>query len=266
MFIDAVIGILISLFIAGLAYYKNSLTKSGFIAAVFFGTLIYIFGGLLVWSALIAFFVSSSILTKFKAHIKSTKTDDAKGRNVVQVISNALVATVFSIVYFILNQEIFLLAAVVSIATSNSDTWASEIGVLSRGKTRYIINLKEAPRGSSGAITLLGTLASLLGAMFIAFTFIIVYALSFGLTVESVLLYGFIISFGGFIGCFIDSYLGALIQAKYKGVHSGKLTEKSWLPDEKVILASGFALITNDAVNFLSSLFASVLTVFMFTL
>jgi uncharacterized protein (TIGR00297 family) len=266
MFIDVMIGFLISSCIAGLAYYKHSLTRSGLIAAVFFGTLIYMFGGILVWSALIAFFVSSSVLTKFKAHKKASKTDDIKGRNYIQVISNALVATVFSILYFFINQEIFLLAAVVSIATSNSDTWASEIGVLSQGKTRYIINLKEAPRGASGAITLLGTFAAVLGAMFIALIFIIVYYLSFGLTLESFLLYGFIISFGGFIGCFMDSYLGALIQAKYKGVKTGRLTEKSWLPDEKVILASGFALITNDAVNFLSSLFASVITVFMFTL
>jgi uncharacterized membrane protein len=68
----------------------------------------------------------------------------------------------------------------------------------------------------------------------------------------------------GFLGNLIDSYLGALIQAKYRGVDTGTITEKKWLPNEKVVLASGLALITNDMVNLLSALFASILTVIFF--
>lgn len=260
---DLLIGVVISLFVAGLAYWRKSLTASGLLAAVLFGTAIYCFGGILVWAALITFFVSSSVITKIHDNIEP-RNQEKDGRNYVQVIANALVATIFSLVYFLVQKEIYLVAAVVSIATSNADTWASEIGSLSKGKTYAITNFKEVERGISGAISILGTVASFLGALLIAVVFILLYGITGTLTPPNVIYFGTIIAIGGFLGCFIDSYLGALIQAKYKGIHSGRMTELKWLPDEKVILTSGFALITNDAVNFLSSLSASILTVLLF--
>lgn len=260
---DFLMGIAISGLIAILAYLKKSLTKDGLFMAVLLGTLMYVFGGILVWASLIAFFISSSLLTKL--HEKKDK-ESSKGRNYIQVISNGLVATVFSIIYYVTALEIFLVAAIVSIATSNSDTWASEIGALSKGNTRYILNFKLAPKGVSGAISSLGTFASLIGAFFIAVIFTILGWITSAFNISTLLYYGFIITLGGFLGCFIDSYLGGLVQAKYKGVVSGKMTEKRWLPDEKVVLASGIALITNDAVNFLSGLFSSILTVLLFAL
>ncbi|MBU1020822.1 MAG: DUF92 domain-containing protein, partial [Firmicutes bacterium] len=139
MLIEFLIGAGLSILIALAAYLKHSLVKSGFIAAVILGTIIYAFGGIVIWAVLIAFFISSSLLTKL--HEKKEK-DPSKGRNYIQVISNGLVAAVFSVLYYFLNVEIFLLAAVASIATSNSDTWASEIGILSKGKTRSIVNFK----------------------------------------------------------------------------------------------------------------------------
>ena len=170
----------------------------------------------------------------------------------------------FSVVYYFLKTEIFLLAAVVSIATSNSDTWASEIGSLSKGKTFYILNFKIAPKGVSGAISGLGTIASIFGSLFIAGVFIGIYALQFGLGLEDFLIFGGVITICGFLGNIIDSYLGATLQAKYKGVETGLYTEKRWLPNEKVVLASGLALITNNAVNMLSGLAASLITFIFF--
>lgn len=261
MWIDILIGIFISLVIAGLAYLKQSLTLDGFFTATLLGTMIYVFGGIMVWSVLIAFFISSSLLTKL--HEKKDH-DSSKGRNFVQVISNGLVAAVFSALYFFLEMEIFLIAAVVSIASSNSDTWASEIGALSKGKTINILNFKLVPKGVSGAISGLGTFASLLGAFFIGVVFVSIFAFSSEITFPQMLQYGFIVTLCGFLGCLIDSYLGASLQAKYKGIESGKMTEKRWLPDEKVVLASGLAFITNDAVNLLSGLAASILTLVFF--
>ena len=260
---DILIGAALSLVIALSAYLKKSLTKDGMAGAVLFGTLIYMFAGLLVWASLIAFFVSSSVITKVHDRISPRETEK-NGRNIVQVISKASVATFFSLLFFLLQKEIYLVAAVVSVATSNSDTWASEIGSLSKGKTFSILNFRETERGVSGAVSFLGTGASLLGSLFIAVIFTAIYWMTRSMDLVRFIYYMTIIGFGGFLGCFIDSYLGALVQAKYKGVLSGRITEVKWLPDEKVILASGFALITNDAVNFLSSLSASVITVLLF--
>ena len=261
MLIDFAIGAGLSIFIALAAYLKHSLVLSGFITAVMLGTIIYTFGGIVVWAVLIAFFISSSLLTKL--HEKKEK-DPTNGRNYIQVISNGLVAALFSVIYYFLNVEIFLIAAVASIATSNSDTWASEIGILSKGKTRSVINFKIVPKGVSGAISGLGTLASFIGALFIGLVFAFTYWMTFGITVEIFISFTVIITICGFLGCFIDSYLGALIQAKYRGLESGKITEKKWLPNEKVVLASGLAIITNDAVNFLSGLAASFITIIFF--
>jgi uncharacterized protein (TIGR00297 family) len=258
---DIIIGIGISILVAGLAYLKRSLTMNGFLTATFLGTIIYSFGGVLVWSVLIAFFISSSLLTKL--HEKKDQST-SKGRNYVQVLSNGLVASIFSILYYFLNLEILLLAAVVSISTSNADTWASEIGILSKGKTYHIVNWKIVPKGVSGAVSGLGTVASLIGALFIGLVFSMIYGFIKGFNLEILMYYGFIVTIGGFLGCMIDSYLGALLQAKYRGLDSGKLTEKNWLPNEKVVLASGLAIMTNDAVNLLSGLASAVLTVLLF--
>lgn len=259
MFIDMLIGISMSLVIAGLAYMKKSLSISGFITAVIFGAILYAFGGWTVWIALIIFFISSSLLTKL--HEKKEKEKDHQGRNYIQVISNALPAAIFSIAFYYTDNLVFLLGAVVAIAASNSDTWASEIGVLSKGKTRYIVNFKLAPKGMSGGVTYLGTVASLIGALVIGITFVISYGLIVefdGLFLVEALL---ILTIGGFFGSIIDSYLGALIQAKYKGVKSGILTDKKSLPNEGVVLASGLAIVTNDMVNLLSTLSSSVIVI-----
>lgn len=261
MFIDILVGIIISLVIAGFAYFKKSLSVSGLVTAVIFGAILYVFGGIVVWISLIIFFISSSLLTKL--HEKKEREKDHKCRNYIQVISNALPAAIFSILFYVQGNIIFLLAAVVAIAASNSDTWASEIGILSKGKTRYIVNFKLAPKGISGGITYLGTVASLLGAFVIAITFVI----SYGFIVEFEWLFLvealIILTLGGFAGSIIDSYLGALIQAKYRGIKSGILTEKKFLPNEGVVLASGLAIITNDMVNLMSTLLSSMLTVLL---
>ncbi len=261
MLFDIVVGILISSLVAGLAYLKRSLILDGFLTATLLGTIIYSFGGITIWAVLIAFFISSSLLTKL--HEKKEKSD-SKGRNYIQVLSNGVVATLFSILYYFFRLDILMLAAVVSIATSNSDTWASEIGILSKGKTFHIVNWKIVPKGVSGAVSGLGTIASLLGAFFIGVVFVLLYGTQNGFNLEILLYYGFIVTLGGFIGCMIDSYLGALLQAKYRGIDSGKITEKKWLPNEKVVLASGLAIINNDAVNLLSGLLSAILTVLLF--
>lgn len=261
MFVDALIGFGISLFIASLAYVKKSLNLSGFFTAIILGTIIYMFGGILVWGSLIAFFISSSLITKVS---EKKEKETSKGRNYIQVLANGLIAAILSMIYYFVQVEIFLIAAVVSIATSNSDTWASEIGRLSKGKTFYILNFKIAPKGVSGAISGLGTFASLLGSFFIAGVFLGLYAISFGIGWDDVLIFGSIITVCGFLGNIIDSYLGGSLQAKYKGVNTGTYTEKRWLPGEQVVLASGLALITNDAVNLLSGLAASLITLIFF--
>jgi uncharacterized protein (TIGR00297 family) len=250
MLLDILIGLLISLVIAYLAYLKKSLTLDGLLTATILGSIIYAFGTIVVWASLILFFISSSLITKI--HEKKDK-QKSNGRNYIQVFANSFIATLFSILFYTTKNQVFLIAAVISIASSNSDTWASEIGILSKGKTYSIVTFKVVEKGLSGAISSLGTFASFFGSLFIGLVFLIAYGLYYEFS-TMLLWYTIVVSLGGFVGCLVDSYLGALVQAKYKGVKSGRITEKPFLEGEKVVLASGFAFITNDLVNFLSGL------------
>lgn len=262
---NVLLGLVLSSVIAILAYKRKSLTLSGATSAMFFGTLIYTFGGWLIWLMLIFFFIASSLITKLHHRLKPEEIEEKNGRNYIQVISNALAATLFSFIYFLSQDMIYMLAAVVSIAASNSDTWASEIGRLSKGKNYSILTFKEMPKGSSGAVTLLGTFASFLGAFFIGSLFVVFYHLQNGFQLVTFLKYGYIITAGGFIGCLLDSILGVLLQAKYKN-KEGTWYEHKTISGESLILMSGFAFITNDVVNLLSSLSASIVTIVLFAL
>lgn len=60
-----------------------------------------------------------------------------------------------------------MLGFMVCLASSNSDTWASEIGSLSRKKPIYIRTFKRIERGTSGAISGLGTVAAFAGLFYL---------------------------------------------------------------------------------------------------
>ena len=51
-----------------------------------------------------------------------------------------------------------------ALAAVNADTWSTELGVLSSGRPRLITSLKPVEKGTSGGVSLVGTLAALAGA------------------------------------------------------------------------------------------------------
>jgi uncharacterized protein (TIGR00297 family) len=260
-----IIGITLSLLISYTAFKKNSLNLSGFFGAMLLGTLLYVFGSMYFWSILIGFFVSSSILTKFKKKDKETLddiTEKTGSRDFMQVIANGGLGLIYAILYYTLKDPVYLLAYAVSFSAANADTWSSEIGVLSKSSPFSIITFKRTMKGQSGAISLLGTLAAFLGALFISIIFIIEYAFSFGWT-NKLIFYFLIVLLCGFIGSIVDSILGATIQAKYKCKVCDKITEKRDHHDIETMHVKGFKIINNDVVNFISPLIATILAILM---
>lgn len=254
MLVNIIIGLTLSLIVAGLAYYKETLTIGGFIAANIVGTLIYIFGSYIVWSVLIFFFLSSNLIAKF-----SPKKQVKDKRGLIQVLANSVVSLFFSILYYYLTNIVFLIVAVVAVAASTADTWASELGVLSKGKTFSVLTFKEMDKGLSGAVSKLGLLGSLMGSFIVSILFSTLYFISFKF--NSLLLIEFIaiITIAGFMGSILDSYLGVLFQAKYKDLTTGKIVD-SCKDLKNYILVSGKKLISNNTVNFLMVLTISITT------
>lgn len=254
MFINVLVGFGLSLLIAYVAYYKKSLTLSGFIAATVVGTLFYVFGTYVVWSLLIFFFVSSSILSK--AH---PIEDEKNGRNHLQVLANSFVSLVFIALHYIFKDVVYMIVSVVAIAASTSDTWASEIGALSKSKPFSILTFKKMEKGLSGAVSTIGLIASLIGAIAVSLLFSGLYFMNNPFDIVIFFEFTIIIMIAGFLGSILDSYLGVLLQAKYQDIKSGKI--KEFITNtENYILISGKKIITNNAVNFIMVLTISIVT------
>jgi uncharacterized protein (TIGR00297 family) len=123
-------------------------------------------------------------------------------RDHMQVVADGGLATLAAIGYGATGAELFLVLFAASMAESNADTWAREIGILSKKPPVCITDLlKKVQPGLSGGVTLLGTAASLVGSF--------VIALTTALAVRNLGQKVAIITISDFVGALVDSVLGA---------------------------------------------------------
>ncbi|MDK2877971.1 MAG: hypothetical protein PWR06_687 [Thermoanaerobacteraceae bacterium] len=259
----ACIGFLLSFLIALAAYRRKSLTLDGSVGATFLGTVIYATSGLFGSALMILFFISSSLLSHFKKSLKAKvvrQFEKTGHRDIFQVFANGGIGLIYSVLFYITKNPSFLLLLGISFAAANADTWATELGILNRSNPVSLRTLKRVEKGTSGAVSLLGTTAALLGAGFIG----IFTALGFKLVDIRSLGFTYIQSFamvtlGGFAGSSIDSILGATVQGVYYSDELEGETEKRIYNGKPTLLVRGFRLINNDIVNFLSIALSSAL-------
>jgi uncharacterized protein (TIGR00297 family) len=251
---EPLIVITIILLTAIIGYFLKSLSISGAIAAFLTGLTVYSGFGINGLILLGVFFASSSLWSKYKSSEKKVLDEKlAKGarRDWRQVAANGGTAAIFSICNDLHYDVIWIIGFTVSLASSNSDTWASEIGSVSKGKPVYIRTFKRVDKGTSGAISTLGTTAALFGSLLIA----LVSTRLFELNVAQL----FIIFLFGFIGNIIDTLFGAYYQQTYICKECGIETEKKFHCQKSTKRIKGLSFVDNDMVNFLSGLIAAVL-------
>lgn len=235
-------------------YKLKTLTKSGAIAAVVVGFAILLAFGVQGFILMGTFFVTASFWSKFKVEKKFSfedKINKSGARDAVQVFANGGMPAILSLLYLCFHEEILLYMFICSLAVANSDTWASEIGSLSSRKPIHVLTWQKVDAGTSGAMSLLGTIAALLGSMLIGM-------MSHFLMHEVSLQVAMIIGFVGFIGNIIDTILGATVQVTYVCPNCGLITEKTRHCQEKTAFHSGLRIFNNDMVNFLSIAFGSL--------
>jgi uncharacterized protein (TIGR00297 family) len=261
-------GLVISLLIGGLAYRRHSLSRGGWLGAVLTGTLTFGFGGWTWGLSLIVFFVTSSALSHFrqayKQRVAGEKFEKGGRRDLFQVLANGGVGALLALLYGLAGEPPALLALFAGImATVTADTWATEIGVLSSRPPRLVTNWRVVEPGTSGGITLVGTLASAAGALTIGLAASLVAVVERGAWLPWLLPAALL---GGIAGSLADSLLGATVQATYRLPGGGKTERHSLAEGTPLPLLRGWRWMNNDMVNFLSSLTGGVVALGIFAL
>lgn len=218
-----VLGAVLSLAIAEAARRGRALTADGAAAAVVVGTVVFGLGGIGAAVLLGAFFVTSSLLTRWGARRKPDR--DRRGRRASQVLANGSVAAAASVWWAMAPTPQAAAALAGALAAATADTWATEIGLLSPERPRLITTGRPVPAGTSGAITARGTAWGMAGAACIA----ALASLLLGVAPLAAWL-------GGVAGMTVDSLLGATLERR-----------TGWM--------------TNDAVNLLATVSGAALAV-----
>ena len=286
---------------------KKSLDETGAAAAFIVGFISFAVSyrmGLI----LILFYLSSSRLTKLREEVKRKLEEDYKisgQRNYLQVLTNSFLATVIAIIYYYycgedshvdfigsikdgqLNKDCILWCMYIAhYACANGDTWASEVGILSKPSPRLVTTMftRKVPPGTNGGMSMLGTTASALGGAFIGMSY---YLLGLLLNFQYVPKVGFVYSIVkgrdqwpmivvglvfGALGSLIDSILGATLQATYfhkekKCIVKNPTTNHTGSSvsggNISVELICGIDILSNEAVNFISIAISMSLSVYL---
>jgi len=235
------------------------LTISGSAAALLVGVCIAAGAGYKGLLLLGIFFLTSSLLSKYKKSQKTAmeeKLDKGSARDAFQVLANGGAASVASILYLATNEMLWIHLFAIVLAAANSDTWASEIGALSKKKPLSLKTFALTEPGTSGAVSLLGTVAAVCGSFVIALGAFFVFPIS------AKALLG--IAVFGFIGNLIDTLLGAFLQGEYQCQVCRQLIEKKVHCEKSTIKQKGLDFLNNDAVNSLSGILAALLALLVF--
>jgi len=203
----ALAGLLLAGALAFGAHAARALSRGGAIAALAVGTAATIAGW--AWAIiLIAFFLTSTALSRFKRAKREARigriVEKGDERDAFQVLANGGVFAVAALVAAATGQQLWVAAALGALPAAAADTWATEVGTLAGGLPRSIVSLKPLPPGTSGAVTVSGTLASIAGAAFITGV-----AYLTGTTSAPVAVFG-----GGVVGSLADSFVGATVQER----------------------------------------------------
>ncbi|MGQ4911135.1 MAG: DUF92 domain-containing protein [Candidatus Thorarchaeota archaeon] len=268
----AVSGLLVMGVIGALTYKLRFVDISGLISAFVVGFTVWYTGGVGAFMILLFFFVGAGLATKYKyrTKMKQNVAQEGKGRRSWRnVFGSGAIPMFFSIAMYLSMMFSDLVDAgwpfllfggyIGAVATTTADTLASEIGVFSKRKPRLITNLRrKVPRGTIGAVSLLGEGAAIFAGLFIG-----LMALFF-----AVFLPGWVPAINGpdqvmiifplavltaFIGCNLDSLFGAVLQNRYVCEICGAMTDKEFHCDYETKYVGGFKSFTNMHVNLGSS-------------
>ncbi len=173
------------------------LDKPGLTLAILFGAIVFTFGGAPYLAMMLFFLMLAIFVTKYGYYEKKEMGIYEHDRSWENVLSNGLVPAICAG----LSVYVGPLPYIASIAAVTSDKFASELGVLS-GEPLSLDGFKRVKPGTSGAVSTLCFVMSLLGAALIGIGGIFL----FGITPTIALL----VAIAGFAGSIVDTLFGIL--------------------------------------------------------
>jgi uncharacterized protein (TIGR00297 family) len=234
------------------SYVARFLTRSGAIATFLLAVIIYNAGGWQWAIPIVTFFVLSSLLSKYGRSRKRAFDqlfEKSSTRDWGQVVANGGVAGLVAILSGLFPLYDFYPLYLGALAAVTADTWGTEIGVLTRGKTIFILSFNSVEPGTSGGISEFGTVGGAIGAAVVALS---------GYPWYTELRTTLIVVAGGVAGSLVDSLLGATVQAQFRCEVCGKITERKMHCEHTTELHRGMRWIGNDVVNGVCSLVGAI--------
>ena len=271
-------GLALAAAIALAAYLARALDRGGAAAAALLGAVVFGLGGLPWAVILVGFFVTSSALSRLFRRRKARfdeKFSKGTRRDAGQVLANGGVAGLAAALAWLAGsiapagsplRYLLWLAFCASLAAATADTWATELGVLSRRAPVLITSGKPVEAGTSGGVSLAGLLAAAGGSALIALLgwWMERVGLASGAPITSAGLqaglYG-LVFLAGLAGSLVDSTLGATVQAIYTCPTCHKETERHPLHTcgTPTVHSRGWGWLDNDLVNTACTLSAALL-------
>jgi uncharacterized protein (TIGR00297 family) len=138
-----------------------------------------------------------------------------------------------------------------AIAAATSDTWSTELGTVLGGTPRAILSGRQVAPGTSGGITMQGTMAALTGAFATALVTMIL-----GWPIPLLAVFA-----GGIAGSLFDSVLGATVQERRWCQNCDAQTERrTHSCGTSTVYRGGIQGCDNDVVNLMSTIAGAVIT------
>ncbi len=183
------------------------LDNTGVISAVLLGCVIYLWGGFSYVVLMLLFLFISVWATRYGKEEKKQLGIYEEERGWRNVLSNGLIPALVLLTPY--KPELFLAA----LAAAQADKFASELGVLDPKAPVDLFTLKRVSPGRSGAVSWLGTIMAMAGAVIIGLAGIAVFSISVKSATH--------IAICGFLGSLADSLAGI---AEERGFGSKELS------------------------------------------
>ncbi len=232
IYIKFIYSLIVILILAYLIKRKELLDNFGIVCSSIMAFII-LMGADVQWLILmVCFLIFGSIVSKIGYSKKASMGLGESKRTIKNVLANGSLAVLIVILYSfgIIDYNTALFGYIGSIAAATSDTFSSELGVLSNETPRLITTFQKVKRGVDGGISLYGTLAGLFGAFLIGVLAYIMFGINSNLNVGTNVIW--IGTISGLIGNLSDSLFGALFERR--------------------------GLFTNEHVNFTCTLIGSI--------